>query len=156
MNLFHGKTQFPCKIKNSRAGIHRAGQFRQMARNLIHLKLLQFAIRLEYDCDAVHLQTFPVHEMLDGQAVWKGEVEVFELNGYPAAKICYAWWLDKWDPNRRFVAVFEKQPVSSAEMAVKAAVFFNAQPMAATLDSPLENPVGQSFAPVTGQLEHAI
>jgi hypothetical protein len=103
--------------------------FLPMASNLTHLKLLQIAIRLEHDCDAVHRQTVPVHETIGGKTIWKGEVEVFDLDGHATAKTCYAWWQDRKDTDRRYVTVLEKQIVNSAEMAVKAAVFFNAQPV---------------------------
>jgi hypothetical protein len=33
----------------------------------------------------------PVHETFQGQTVWAGEVEVFDLVGHPKAKRCYAW-----------------------------------------------------------------
>jgi hypothetical protein len=94
--------------------------------------------------------------MVDGKTIWKGDVEVFELNGHPKAKICYAWWLDNWNPDRRFVAILEKQPVSSAEMAVKAAIFFNAQQVMPDLDSSFihEHMTTQSNADATAQFEH--
>ena len=97
-----------------------------MASNLNHLKLLQIAIRMEHCCDAVHRQTVPVHEMIEEKTIWKGDVEVFDLTGHPSAKKCYAWWQD--DTGGRFVTVLEKQLVNSPELAVKSAIFFNAQP----------------------------
>jgi hypothetical protein len=97
-----------------------------MAGNLTHLKLLQIAIHQEHECEAVHRETVPVHETVAGKTIWRGEVEVFNLHGHPAAKTCYAWWRDIKD--MRYVTVLEKHVVNSAEMAVKSAIFFNAQP----------------------------
>ena len=33
----------------------------------------------------------PVHEVFNGQTVWHGDVEVFDLTGHPKAKRAYAW-----------------------------------------------------------------
>ena len=62
----------------------------------------------------------PVHEVFNGQTVWRGDVEVFDLHNHPKAKRAYAWsHLDgKADERTRFVAVLEIPPVESAETAV--------------------------------------
>jgi hypothetical protein len=52
---------------------------------------LQVAIQELHKCGAVHRQSVPVHEVFRGKTVWGGEVEVFDLNGHPKAKRCYAW-----------------------------------------------------------------
>ena len=72
----------------------------------------------------MHRATVPVHEVFRGQTVWQGDVEVFDINGHPKAKRCYAWsHLDGQNDERtRFVAVLEIPPVSSPETAVKVAV----------------------------------
>jgi hypothetical protein len=72
----------------------------------------------------MHRATVPVHEVFRGQTVWQGDVEVFDINGHPKAKRCYAWsHLDGANDERtRFVAVLEIPPVSSPETAVKIAV----------------------------------
>lgn len=77
-----------------------------------------------HNCGATWRETVPVHEVFRGQTVWKGEVEVFDLNGHPKAKRCYAWsHLDGPNDERtRFVAVLEISPVVSPETAVKVAI----------------------------------
>jgi hypothetical protein len=101
-----------------------------MSNNLNHLPMLQAAIRQKHQCEAVHRQTVAVHEIVDGQTIWKGEVEVFELHGHAVAKKCFAWSHDlEKGKGVRLVTVLEKQPVNSPEMAVKAAIFFEAQPV---------------------------
>jgi hypothetical protein len=72
----------------------------------------------------MHRATVPVHEVFRGKTVWQGDVEVFDINGHPKAKRCYAWsHLDGANDERtRFVAVLEIPPVSSPETAVKIAV----------------------------------
>jgi hypothetical protein len=99
-----------------------------MAGELNNLSLLQQAIRLEHQCDVVHQQTVPVHEMVDGQTIWKGDVEVFCLIGHPEAKNCFAWWQHQKDKDSRFVAVLENQLINSPGKAVQSAIFFEAQP----------------------------
>jgi hypothetical protein len=66
----------------------------------------------------------PVTESFQGQIVWQGEVEVFNLRGHPKAKICYAWAhaTGEDDQGKRYVAVLELPPVDSAQTAVKAAI----------------------------------
>jgi len=66
--------------------------------------------------------------LIDGQTVWKGDVEVFELTGHAEAKKCYAWLYEDESKRARHVTVLDKHPVSSPEMAVKSAIFFNVQP----------------------------
>jgi hypothetical protein len=38
----------------------------------------------------MHRATVPVHEVFRGKTVWQGDVEVFDINGHPKAKRCYA------------------------------------------------------------------
>jgi len=67
--------------------------------------------------------------MIDGQTVWKGDVEVFELSGHAEAKKCYAWLYQDEAKRARHVTVLAKNTVNSPKMAVKSAIFFNVQPM---------------------------
>ncbi|MGH7975073.1 MAG: hypothetical protein ACREC8_00265 [Limisphaerales bacterium] len=92
-----------------------------MANKLDYLALLQAAIRQTHKCDATHRETVPVHEKFQGQTIWKGDVEIFELSGHPRAARCYAWSQNEpKEKGTRFVTVLEKRPVTSAETAVKA------------------------------------
>lgn len=106
-----------------------------MARELNNLSLLQHAIRLEHQCEVVHRQTVPVHEMIDGRTIWRGNVEVFSLIGHPEAKNCYAWWQDQNGEDTRFVTVLENHLINSPDKAVKSAIFFEAQPASPSVDS---------------------
>ena len=93
-----------------------------------NLALLQTRIEEVHRCDAVHCESVHVHETMDGQTIWKGDVEVFELDGHTEAKKCYAWSCDQ-EQNKQLVTILEKPPVDSPAMAVKAAIFFDAQPV---------------------------
>ena len=100
-----------------------------MAKRLDYLALLQARIRQVHQCEAVYRESVHVHETVDGKTIWKGDVEVFDISGHANAKKCYAWFLDEKSESARFVTVLEKPPVNSPAMAVKSAIFFNAQPV---------------------------
>ena len=85
---------------------------------------LQAAILRLHGCEATYLETVPVTEEFQGETVWQGEVEVFELHGHPKAKRCYAWGhvTGDYDQARRYICVLELSPVNSPETAVRAGV----------------------------------
>jgi hypothetical protein len=89
-----------------------------------YLDRLQVAVSHLHKCGAVHRATVPVTEVFNGQTIWQGEVEVFDLTGHPKAKRAYAWSHKdgKDDSDERFVAVLEIPPVDSPESAVKVAI----------------------------------
>jgi len=89
-----------------------------------YLARLQLAIEHLYNCGARHRNTVPVHEVFHGQTVWKGEVEVFDLEGHPKANRCYGWShpTGKDDKDERFLTVLEIPPVESAETAVRVSI----------------------------------
>ena len=84
------------------------------------IQKLQSVIKQLHGCEAAHVSTIPVTERFQGQTVWSGNVEAFDLQGHPKAKRCYAWsYLDD-DKMEQFTAVLELPPVASAETAVRA------------------------------------
>jgi hypothetical protein len=89
-----------------------------------HLDRLQVAIQELHKCGAVWREAVPVHEVFRGKTVWRGEVEVFVLNGHPQAKRCYAWSHKEGQNDRgeRFVTVLELAPVKDSQSAVRAAI----------------------------------
>ena len=98
-----------------------------MVKSLSYLSLLQSAIREKHHCDALHRESVPVHETTwDGQTIWEGDVEVFELRGHAEAIKCYAW-SDHQEHKVRYVTVLKKPPVDSATMAVRSAIFYDVQ-----------------------------
>jgi len=86
-----------------------------------YIVTLQKVIRDQLGCGSTHVATVPVHEVYQGQTVWRAEVEVFDLKGHAKATRCYAWLhLDKPDGSEeRIVAVLEIPPVVSPETAVR-------------------------------------
>ena len=71
---------------------------------------------------ADYVETVPVIEEFQGQTVWEGDVEVFELHDHPKAKHVYAWGYSDEDDARRYVTVLELPPVTSPELAVRASI----------------------------------
>jgi hypothetical protein len=71
---------------------------------------------------ATHLESVPVHEVFQGQTVWRGIVEVFHLEGHPKTDTAYAWLHDTGDPDKPFkpVTVLRIHPALSPLSAVRA------------------------------------
>ena len=82
------------------------------------------AIRNLYHTEPVYVETVPVKEIFQGETVWEGEVEVFDLPELPEADRIYAWSheTDNADQPRRTVTVLQVPPVLSPELAVRASI----------------------------------
>jgi hypothetical protein len=82
---------------------------------------LQDAIRHLHGLESTWLESVAVHEKHEGETVWAGHVQVFEVD-HPQARRCYAWSHESGPGERRkFHAVLGVTPVDSAEMAVRTA-----------------------------------
>lgn len=92
-----------------------------------YIEALQDAIKKLHGCDSTYVESVPVHEQFQGQTVWAGEVEVFEIRGHPKAKRCYAWAHKEGekDEHTRYVTVLEIPPVDSPQTAVRADIVSN-------------------------------
>jgi hypothetical protein len=88
---------------------------------------LRKAIRDLHGVDSTWIETVPVHETFQGQTVWEGDVEVFELVGHPLAKRAYAWSHATTGTKRQFYAVLGVGPVTDALMAVRASIVAGAK-----------------------------
>ena len=94
---------------------------------------LRNVIRRLHGVEAKYVESVPVKEVFQGKTVWEGVVEIFEIRGHPKAPRVYAWSHDTDDPNnpRRHVTVLHIAPVTSAVLAVRAAIvqeFRNLEP----------------------------
>jgi hypothetical protein len=94
-----------------------------------YIERLQLTIQHLHQCAAVHRETMPVHELFQGQTVWQGEVEVFDVANHPKAKRAYAWSHrdGQNDEGERIVTVLEIPPVKSAQTAVQASIMADAK-----------------------------
>ena len=92
--------------------------------SMTYIEELQDAIRKLHGAEPVHVKSVPVKEVFQGQTVWDGIVEIFELEGHPQAKIAYAWSHDTDDPkkSKRHVTVLHVPPVTCPEDTVRAAI----------------------------------
>ena len=56
-----------------------------------YLNRLTLAVEHLHEARATWRETVPVHEVFRGAPVWRGHVEVFDLDGHKKAKRAYAW-----------------------------------------------------------------
>ena len=100
-----------------------------MSDNADYLGMLEAAILKEYRCKATHKETVFVEEKtVDGEIVWEGDVESFDLTGHAEANICYAWQHIDGLGNAKIFAALRNALIDSPKRAVQAAVFTGAQP----------------------------
>jgi len=87
------------------------------------VEALKEAIRNLHGCGAVWVESVPVMETFQGETVWEGTVQVFDLVNHPTAKRCYAWSYLVDDTGRqKFFAVLHQGPIDSPQAAVRAAI----------------------------------
>ncbi|OFV97017.1 MAG: hypothetical protein A3F68_03090 [Acidobacteria bacterium RIFCSPLOWO2_12_FULL_54_10] len=87
-----------------------------------YIQDLQDVIRKLHGVESKHVSSVPVKEVYQGQTVWDGVVEVFELTGHPNAKKAYAWSYETDAQKRRSAAVLHVPPIDSPGAAVRAAI----------------------------------
>jgi hypothetical protein len=90
------------------------------------VETLQKAILDLHGCKARWVASVPVKEVFEGETVWEGVVQVFDIQGHPTAKRCYAWshGLDN-SKKRRFFAVLHQGLIDSPEKAIRASIVYN-------------------------------
>ena len=76
-----------------------------------------------HGCDADYVETVPVVEQFQGETIWQGDVEVFDIRGHPKATRGYGWgYVTNEEGGRRYFTVLEIPPVTSPQTAVQAAI----------------------------------
>ena len=76
-----------------------------------------------HNCDAEYVETVPVVEEWQGETIWQGDVEVFDIRGHPKASRGYGWGhATSESGGRRYFTVLELPPVTSPQTAVQAAI----------------------------------
>lgn len=84
---------------------------------------IQAAFLNLHGCTATYVETVPVVEEFQGQTIWQGDVEVFDISGHPKAIRGYGWgYTTSESGGRRYFTVLELPPVDSPQTAVKAAI----------------------------------
>jgi len=86
------------------------------------LPALLDAIKHLHGLDARWIESVPVREEHEGQTIWDGEVQVFEVQ-HPQATRVYAWSHESGSGGRRrFHAVLGAATVTDARKAVQVAI----------------------------------
>ncbi len=82
------------------------------------------AIRELHGTEATHVETVPVRETFQGQTVWEGDVEVFDLADHPKASRVYAWSHETNDPEnpRQHITILQIPPAITPQKAVQVAI----------------------------------
>jgi hypothetical protein len=75
-----------------------------------------------HGCESTWIESVPVTEKFNGETVWDGEVQVFDLVGHTKAKRAYAWSYATDAGKRKFLTVLQLGPVTNAITAVRAAI----------------------------------
>lgn len=83
---------------------------------------LRDTIHRLHGAKATHVESVPVKEVFQGQTVWDGIVEVFDLHGHPKTHRAYAWSHETEGKGKRHVTVLHIPPAVSPETAVRAAI----------------------------------
>ena len=94
-----------------------------------YINELRDVIRRLHGAEATHVESVPVKEVFQGQTVWEGIVEVFDLAGHATAHRVYAWAHETDNPQKpiRHVTVLHLHPIKSAQDAVRAAILQEAR-----------------------------
>jgi hypothetical protein len=89
-----------------------------------NIEELEGVIHELHGAAATHRESVPVKETWQGQTVWDGVVEVFDLSGHPKTHRAYAWSHATDDPKhpKRHVTVLHIPPAVSPKTAVQAAI----------------------------------
>ena len=85
------------------------------------IESLRRLVERAYNCKARHSSSTPVHETFNGETVWEGVVETFDLEGYAVATRCYAFPLVQ-DGQPNVKVVLSLPPVDSPIAALRAAI----------------------------------
>ena len=72
------------------------------------LASIHASVEVQHECRAVFRDSVRIREEYEGEAVWDGDVYVFDLTDHPTAEVAYA--------------VLHTGPVDSPEKAVRAAI----------------------------------
>ena len=91
---------------------------------MTYIEELQDAIKKLHGSDSTHVETVPIKEVFNGETVWEGEVEVFDLHDHPETDRVYAWAHDTDDPDnpKRHVTVLHIPPATSPRKAVQLSI----------------------------------
>ena len=67
---------------------------------MTYIEELKDVIEQLHHAHARHVETVPVKEVFEGETIWEGEVEVFDLDDHPDAWRVFAWAYDYEDTEK--------------------------------------------------------
>jgi hypothetical protein len=89
----------------------------------VSIEALKKAILNLHGCKATWVKSVSIKEVFEGETVWEGVVQVFDLIDHPKGKRCYVWSHSlEGSKKRRFFAVLHEGAIDSPKAAVKAAI----------------------------------
>jgi hypothetical protein len=88
----------------------------QRPNNLI--EALKQSIAENHACTAVYIQSVMVEEAHQGEILWTGQIEIFEIQGHAKAKVAYGWWQENTEEG--LVTILALTPTMDARKAVQA------------------------------------
>ena len=80
------------------------------------------AITAMHECRCSHFGTEKIKEEHDGQIVWEGDVEIFQLQGHADANVAYGWGWEDCHKEIQYIGILNVPPIESAADAVRAAI----------------------------------
>ena len=86
------------------------------------LNELKQAIERLHGCSVSHADSSDVEEVFQGQTVWNGRVEIFDLTGHPEAHRCYAWEHRTDNGTTRYQTALELLLVDLPESAIRVVI----------------------------------
>ena len=101
-----------------------------------YIEELRDVIRRLHGAEATHIESVSVKETFQGQTVWEGHVEVFDID-HPQTSRVYAWSHDTDDADspRRHVTVLHIPPATSPLRAVQASIVSDVREQQANAES---------------------
>jgi hypothetical protein len=89
---------------------------------MTYVETLQDAIHKLHGVSSTHVESVPVKEVYQGNTIWDGMVEVFDLHDHPETHRAYAWSHDTDTDEKRHVTVLHIPPAVSPETAVRVSI----------------------------------
>ena len=87
-----------------------------------YINNLSKAIAAMHNCRPIHFGSEKVTESFNGELVWSGDVEIFQIEGHPKANIAYGWAWEDEGKEIQYIGILKVPPVESPNDAVKAAI----------------------------------
>jgi len=87
-----------------------------------YIEKLTEAISAVHECRCSHFGTEHVKEEHEGEIVWDGDVEIFQLMDHPEANVAYGWGWDTGEGEIAYIGILNLPPIGQARDAVRAAI----------------------------------